>query len=82
MATALLCLDNLVSKSEGKLRAMRHASHTFRLLQPNINRQSAVTDLAITAVISMAQYEHQQQSPTRVCPRAWLVADGSVARQY
>ncbi|KAB8071425.1 hypothetical protein BDV29DRAFT_159519 [Aspergillus leporis] len=65
MATALLCLDNLVSKSEGKLRAMRHASHTFRLLQPNINRQSAVTDLAITAVISMAQYEHQQQSPTR-----------------
>ncbi|KAH1637309.1 hypothetical protein KXX16_004983 [Aspergillus fumigatus] len=59
MATALLCLDNLVSKPDGKLQAMRHASNTFCLLQQKISLQSVITDLTIAAVIGMAQYEHQ-----------------------
>jgi hypothetical protein len=60
MSTALPFLDNLVSQPEGKLLAMRHASHTFRLVKQKIYGQSAVTDLTIAAIVSMAQYEHHQ----------------------
>ena len=60
MSTALLCLDNLISKPGGKLQAMRHASHTFRLLKQKFHTQSAITDSTIAAVVSMAQYEHHQ----------------------
>lgn len=60
MATALLCLDKVVSKPKGKAQALRHASHTLRLVQQKISSQSAVTDLTIAAVISMAQYEHHR----------------------
>ncbi|KAH1597852.1 hypothetical protein KXV95_001375 [Aspergillus fumigatus] len=54
MATALLCLDNLVSKPDGKLQAMRHASNTFCLLQQKISLQSVITDLTIAAVIGQS----------------------------
>ncbi|KAE8381499.1 hypothetical protein BDV26DRAFT_255307 [Aspergillus bertholletiae] len=61
MATALLSFDSLVSKPYGKMQALRHASHTFRLVNQKLCSQSAVTDLTIAAVVSMAQYEYHQK---------------------
>lgn len=60
MSTALLYLDNMAKKPRGKLQAMRHASHTFRLLKQKLCGQDAITDSTIAAVVSMAQYEHNQ----------------------
>lgn len=60
MATAITCLSGLVSKPEGMIQAMRHVSHTFRLVNQRLSGQSAVTDLTIAAIVSMAQYEHLQ----------------------
>ncbi|KAI5918725.1 hypothetical protein F4810DRAFT_704032 [Camillea tinctor] len=60
MATAISCLNNLVSKPEGVLQAMHHVSHTFRLVNQKLSSQSAVTDLTIGVIVSMAQYEQNQ----------------------
>jgi hypothetical protein len=60
MAIALSSLDNLLTKSEGKVQAMRHVSHTFRLVNQKLCGQSALTDSTIAAIVSMAQYEHHQ----------------------
>lgn len=53
MATAITCLN-------GMLQAMHHRSQTFRLVNQELSSQSALTDLTITAIVSMAQYEHHQ----------------------
>jgi hypothetical protein len=60
MAIALSSLDNLLTKPEGKVQAMRHVSHTFRLVNQKLCGQSALTDSTIAAIVSMAQYEHHQ----------------------
>lgn len=60
MAMALLCLHNLVSQPEDKLLVLRHASHAVRLVNQKLSLNRAVTDPTITAVVSMAQYEHRQ----------------------
>jgi hypothetical protein len=58
MAIALSSLDNLLTKPEGKVQAMRHVSHTFCLVNQKLCGQSALTDYTIAAIVSMAQYEH------------------------
>lgn len=60
MATAIPCLNKLASKPEGVFQAMRHVSHTLRLVNQKLSDQSAVTDLTISAIVNMAQYEHHQ----------------------
>ncbi|KAJ5215173.1 uncharacterized protein N7469_011664 [Penicillium citrinum] len=60
MATALVYLDGLVSEPGGKVLSMRHASCTLGLIQRVVTCRSEISDLTIAAVISMAQYEHQQ----------------------
>ena len=60
MATAIPCLNKLASKPEDILQAMRHISHTLRLVNQKLSGQSGVTDLTISAIVNMAQYEHQQ----------------------
>ncbi|KAE8343120.1 hypothetical protein BDV24DRAFT_129712 [Aspergillus arachidicola] len=60
MATALLHLNNLISRPEGLLEARRHISHTFRLVQQKLSGPGAVADETIAVIVSMTQCEHFQ----------------------
>lgn len=60
MATAITCLNGMVSEPEGVLQAMHHRSRTYRLVNQKLSSQNALTDLTIAAIVSMAQYEHHQ----------------------
>jgi hypothetical protein len=57
MAAAIVSLNNLGSKPDDALQAMRHMSSTFRLVNQKLADQNAAADLTIAAIISMAQYE-------------------------
>lgn len=54
MATALLRLNRLASKPDGKLQAMRQASDTFRLVKQSLHDPCTVNGFTIAAVVSMA----------------------------
>lgn len=62
MALSVIALNNLVINQEDHMQAIRHLSHTFRLVNERLSGNDAVSDTTIAVVVMMAQYErHSSQ---------------------
>lgn len=57
---SVTALNNLVIEQEDPTEAMRHLSHTFRLVNERLSGNDAVSDPTIAVVLTMAKYERLQ----------------------
>ncbi|CRG89921.1 hypothetical protein PISL3812_06960 [Talaromyces islandicus] len=62
LALSISILNNLIAEPEDPLQAVRHLSHTFRLINQRLSGSDAVTDATIAVVLMLTQYErHDNQ---------------------
>jgi transcription factor-like protein len=60
MAVSIMSLNNLCAHQEDTSKAVRHISHSLRLLSTRLSGAHAVSDENIMAVINMVQYDRCQ----------------------